>query len=148
MRKDEKELDELVKDIEDNSFKGKPPIFELSVTTISLLLTVTLFIYPETLLKGYDSYKIMLQVMPSPMWAIAFFIASLLKGVGLLTDIKVLRVFGLIASTMLYFVMSLSFASDFPTVSSITYGVMAIFSVVSITQVKGTGIINRGGKKT
>lgn len=146
MREDEKELNTMVNEAkEDIRFTGSPPTYELTVTTISLLLTITLFIYPETLLKGYASYDIMLEVMPSYMWAIAFFIASMLKGVGLLIDIKILRIVGLVASSILYFIMCLSFASDFPTLSSITYGVLSAYAIVAIQQVKFTSIINRGG---
>lgn len=117
-------------------------------TLISLLLTITLFIYPSMLLKGYAAYDIMLQVMPNYLWGVTFFIAATLKGIGLLCDIKIMRKLGLVMSAVIYFVISLSFSVDFPALSSITYGVLSVFSVVSIHQVKNTSIINkRGGKK-
>ena len=127
---------------------GTPPTHELAVTVISLLMTITLFIYPNMLLKGYDAYDIMLQVMPNYLWGIAFFTAASFKGVGLLLDVKTMRIIGLVMSAVIYFVVSLSFSVDFPAMSAITYGVLSAFSVVSISQVKSTSIINRrGGKK-
>ncbi len=96
------------------------------------------------LMKGYSAYDIMLKVMPPMAWGASFFVASMLKGVGLLLDIKSLRIVGLILSALFYFVLSLSYAVEFPAISSIMYGVIAIFSIFSIQQVKYTSIINLG----
>lgn len=145
MKTDEIELEKLVKDFEEEKFNGQPPLFELFITTFSLLLTVTLFIYPEMLNKGFRAYDILLQVMPSYLWGLSFFTASMLKGTGLLLDIKSLRIIGLILSAVFYFILSLSYAVDFPAISSIMYGVVAVFSVFSIQQVKHTSIINLDG---
>lgn len=147
MSNEEKELNKIVEDFRCTTAAGTPPIFEIAITTFSLLLTITLFIYPSMLLTGYKAYEIMLQIMPGYMWGIVFFIASLLKGFGLLLDIKILRICGLIMSAILYFIMSLSYAVEFPTISAIMFGVLAIFSVASIQQVKSTTIINRGSVK-
>lgn len=144
MSQEERELDQLVKDLEEETFRGVPPVFELAITTFSLALTITLFIYPDMLEKDYKGYSVMLVIMPYYLWGIFFFIASLLKGVGLLVDFKLARIMGLVLSSVLYITMGLSFASDFPSISSIQFTVIAIFSIVSLTQVKHTSIINRG----
>lgn len=143
IRQDEKELDKLVQEVEDDRFIGTPPTFEIAVTTLSLLMTITLFIFPELMYKGHVVYDSMRSIMPSYMWALAFLLGSLLKGIGLLRDAKFTRYAGLAVSAMLYFLLSLAFATDFPTLASLTYGVLSIYAVVSMQQVKYTSIINK-----
>src|SRR5699024_7750979 len=91
-------------------------------------------------------YDNMMAVMPQYLWAFSFFVAAMFKSIGLLWDKNTLRVIGLIASTVLYVVMTICYAIDFPSIGSLTFGCMTAFTVVSIPFVKHTSIKHKNTK--
>lgn len=141
MNNDDSELQALVADAEATiKTSHHQPMFEVFTTMFSILFTISLFIYPEFLSQDVESYVIMTEIMTQTVWAVIFFIASMMKAIGLLIDSRVLRISGLIISIMLYLIISISFAVMFPNILSIVFGVMAVFTAISVPLVKFTTI--------
>jgi|SRR5699024_5955904 len=138
----EQEIDNIIDTLESDKSMPVPPIFELAITTFSTLLTITLFIYTDMLSTKYNVYEVMLQVASQTTWTIGFFVACLFKSLGLLLSKNFLRIIGLALSSVLYFIISIAYAIDFPNMSAILYGVLALFSVISMQQVKFTSIVS------
>lgn len=140
MDKKERELEQLVDELENDKF-AVPPFFELYVTVFSILVSVMLFAYPN-MIYAYPArlYDHMMAIMPQYSWAIGFFVVALLKSIGLLLNINVLRVVGLVGSAILYAMMTYCYAMDFPSIGAVTFACMLIFTVISIPFVKNTSI--------
>lgn len=140
MNRQERELEQLVDEIEATNI-SVPPLFELYVTVLSIGLSIMMFAYPS-MINDYPSnlYDSMLVVMPQGYWAMSFFIACMFKAVGLLWDKNSLRIIGLSLSALLYFTLTICYAVNFPSIGTITFGLMALFSVISILFVKHTSI--------
>ena len=134
------ELAEWVRDIKE---QRRLPVYEWYVTMFSISLSVILFLFEGMLTHTGSNvtnlYDIMLNIMPQYMWAFAFLGAGLIKAVGLLVSHDALRILGLTMSVVLYTVMTVCYALNFPTIGAITFGWMTVFSVVSLFMVKHTG---------
>jgi hypothetical protein len=144
MNKQEQELEQLVKEVESVNITV-PPLFELFATMFSILVAIMLFAYPN-MIYTYPArlYDNMMTIMPQSWWAISFFGASMLKAAGLLIGKNVLRIVGLLASVALYITLAICYALDFPSIGSITFSCMAIFTIISIPFVKHTSIKYKG----
>src|SRR5699024_2952595 len=147
MRQNEKELEELVKEVEYKSEEvyNHPPLFELFVTMFSITMAVLLFVFPTMLyepfpLKLYDS---MTWVMPQSMWAFVFLIACIIKAVGLLFGLNKLRIIGLVISAVIYSSIAVFHALDFPSFGTVVFTYMTLFSLISIPTVSYTSIKQR-----
>lgn len=140
MNKQERELEQLVKEVESINV-SVPPLFELFATVFSIAVAIMLFAYPN-MIYDYPArlYDRMMWVMPQSWWAISFFAACMLKAVGLLCNKDTLRVVGLLVSTVLYTTLAVCYTMDFPSIGSITFFCMMIFTVISIPFVKHTSI--------
>src|SRR5699024_10061823 len=140
MDKKERELEQLVDELENDKF-AVPPFFELYVTVFSIAVSVMLFVYPN-MIYAYPArlYDHMMGIMPQYAWAIGFFAVALLKSFGLLLNINVLRVIGLVGSAILYAMMTYCYAVAFPSIGAVTFACMLIFTVISIPFVKNTSI--------
>ena len=140
MNKKEQELEQLVDELDQEKF-AVPPFFELYVTVFSIAVSIMLFAYPN-MIYAYPArlYDHMMGIMPQYAWAIGFFMVALLKSVGLLININFLRVIGLIGSTVLYGLMTYCYAMDFPSIGSVTFACMLLFTAISIPFVKSTSI--------
>jgi len=136
----EKELEQLVEKVKNESDLRFPPIFEMYVTLFSLSVSILMFIFPNMLQPDTNLYTWMLKIMPQFMWAFSFFGAGMVKAVGLLLDNVSLRVLGLFMSAMLYLVFTVCYAINFPTIGAVTFACMTVFTVISINIVKHTGI--------
>ena len=136
----EKELEQLVEKVKNESDLRFPPIFEMYVTLFSLSVSILMFIFPNMLQPDTNLYTWMLKIMPQFMWAFSFFGAGMVKAVGLLLDNVALRVLGLVMSAMLYLVFTVCYAINFPTIGAVTFACMTVFTVISINIVKHTGI--------
>jgi len=136
----ERELKKLVDEVE-STHVSVPPLFELFTTLFSILVAIMLFAYPD-MIYNYPArlYDHMMNLMPQYMWAMLFFISCMFKSIGLLTDKNMLRVIGLVLSVVVYGLMTFCYALDFPSIGSITFACMALFSVISIPFVKYTSI--------
>lgn len=140
MNAKERELDKLVNDVKSTNI-SVPPFFELYTTVFSLLAAIMLFTYPNMIyIYPARLYDHMMALMPQYMWAFGFFIASMFKSVGLLINKDVLRIIGLVLSVILYALMTYCYAMDFPSIGSITFLCMTLFSAVSMPFVKHTSI--------
>lgn len=147
MRQNEKELEELVKEVEYKSEEvyNHPPLFELFVTMFSITMAVLLFMFPTMLyepfpLKLYDS---MTWVMPQSTWAFVFLIACIVKAVGLLFGLNKLRIIGLVISAVIYSSIAVFHALDFPSFGTVVFTYMTLFSLISIPTVSYTSIKQR-----
>ncbi|WP_424236294.1 hypothetical protein [Bhargavaea ginsengi] len=119
------------------------PLFEWYVTMFSVIFSVALFVFPDFLqFTGSNTtnlYEIMLNLMPQHMWAFAFLIAGLVKSVGLLIKNTPMRTLGLVLSVFLYLIMTICYSVNFPAIGSIVFGLMTLFSGISVMIVKHTG---------
>ena len=136
----EKELEQLVEKVKNESDLRFPPIFEMYATLFSLSVSILMFIFPNMLQPDTNLYTWMLKIMPQFMWAFSFFGAGMVKAVGLLLDNVALRVLGLVMSAMLYLVFTVCYAINFPAIGAVTFACMTLFTVISINIVKHTGI--------
>lgn len=146
MNTQDKELKKLVEEVEATNI-SVPPFFELYATVFSILVSIMLFAYPN-MIYDYPArlYDHMMAVMPQYLWAFSFLIACIFKSIGLLWDKNFLRIAGLLMSVVLYVLMSFCYAVDFPSIGSITFGCMTIFSVISVPFVKHTSIKYKGSR--
>lgn len=136
----EQELDELVEKVRSETDISFPPIFEMYVTLFSMASSVLLFIFPSMLQTEANIYNLMLIIMPQFAWGMFFFIAGIIKSIGLWLDIKSLRIVGLIMSTFLYATLSVCFYFNFPSFGAISFTMMTVFTLISISMVKRTKI--------
>lgn len=142
--KDEVELDKMVHEYKDKVISHTLPTFELFITTFSLGVTVLLFIFPNLMAKDVIAYNVLIYIAPQYIWGVLFMVTGLLKGIGLLVDCNLMRSSGLVFSALLYIIMSMAYATDFPSITAILYGCLSGYSIISITQVKETSIIPKG----
>jgi len=130
--------------ISDNYIVGEGnkhfPTFELFLIMFSISLSILLFISSDTLDPNGKLYSNMLKIMSQNMWALSFFVISMLKAVGLLFDKRQLRYIGISASCVLYFILFVCYFSIFPSLGSLFFFWLFVFSGVSIPLVKKTGI--------
>ncbi|PAV30152.1 hypothetical protein CIL05_06710 [Virgibacillus profundi] len=144
MDQKERQLEEISEKVNNYKPTKNPPIFEVFITLISLVLAIMLFLFPEMLSDGVHGmsslYGLLLLIMPQPCWAFTFFGAGILKGIGMLIDNKYLRISGLIVSVLAYTVFAITYSITFPTIGSVIFTGMAVFSLISIAEVKRTGI--------
>lgn len=143
INKQERELEKLVKEVEASNI-SVPPFFELYTTVFSIAVSVMLFMYPN-MIYTYPArlYDNMMAVMPQSTWAICFFVACMFKAAGLLLDKNTLRIVGLVFSAALYILMTICYAMDFPSIGSVTFACMTLFTLISIPFVKHTSIKHR-----
>lgn len=136
----EKELDELVERVRNESEINFPPVFEMYATLFSILLSVLLFVFPTMLNHGTGLYAIMLFIMPQYMWAFAFFVAGMTKAVALWFDLKRLRITGLAMSAVLYMILAVCYYFSFPAIGAVTFTTMTVFVLISIGMVRHTKV--------
>src|SRR5699024_11950823 len=65
----EKELEQLVEKVKNESDLRFPPIFEMYATLFSLSVSILMFIFPNMLQPDTNLYTWMLKIMPQFMWA-------------------------------------------------------------------------------
>ena len=134
------EVKEWVKELKE---QRQVPIFEWFVSMFSVSMAILLFTFPDMLQYNGNNvtnlYDIMLSIMSQPYWAFTFLVASMAKSIGLLLKNDVLRIVGLSFSVVIYIVMTVCYTINFPTIGSVTFAWMALFSVISIFMVKHTG---------
>lgn len=135
----ERELEDLVNEVEQRPI-NIPPLFELYVTIFSIAITIMLFAYPNMIDVSTKLYHYMEAIMPQRAWALSFFSACVLKGIGLLINVNWLRIAGLLASVVLYVMLSICYAMSWPSMGTAIFSLMAVFSVVSIPFVRHTSI--------
>lgn len=143
MNKKERELEELVNDLNCTKPVSIPPVFEMYVTLFSILIAIMFFIYPSMLMNAPgqpELYKYMTGIMPQAWWAFSFFTACMLKAIGLMFNNDSMRIIGLIASSALYILLAVCYAFSFPSIGSVTFTCMALFTLISIPIVKHTSI--------
>jgi len=138
----EQQLEEISKKVNNYRPNKNPPIYEMFVTMISIALSVVLFLFPEMLTVGYSEvYALLISLMPQWLWAFTFFGAGMMKAVGMLLDNKYLRIGGLIVSALIYLVFTISYASAvFPSIGAVVFTAITVFSLISIPEVKRTGL--------
>ncbi|MBM7598067.1 cation transport ATPase [Virgibacillus halotolerans] len=143
---DDKEikLEEISNKVNNYKAAKSPPIFEMFVTLFSILTAVMLFLFPDMLQPADNSitnlYWLLLSIMPQYMWAMAFFISGVTKAIGMLVDNNATRITGLVLSALLYTTFSICYILNFPTIGAITFTSMTIFTLISISTVKHTGL--------
>lgn len=144
MDKKEKELEDMIDDMEKTNMVV-PPLFEIYATVFSIAVTIILFTFPG-MIYNYPAnlYDHMMAIMPQYWWGFTFFIACMLKAIGLMLDYDWLRIVGLVASAILYALLTICYAIDFPTIGALTFGCMTAFAVVSVPFVKHTSIRTKG----
>lgn len=77
------------------------PTFEIFITFLSYSLCLALFVN-DTLFETNESWESMSNVGEEWVFALTFFIAATVKVIGILFDIKSLRIFGLFLSFIIY----------------------------------------------
>lgn len=140
MNAKERELEELVNQVEADNVFSMPPLFELYATLFSILIAIIFFIYPTMLVESEGAYSIMLAIMPQTGWALSFFTACMLKAIGLIIDNNAMRIIGLLVSSVLYVALSVCYGFFFPSIGGTAFACMAIFTILSIPIVKYTTI--------
>lgn len=144
MDQQEIELEELVEKVNQKIPYTIPPMFELYATLFSISTAIMFFLYPKMLYAGVAEpvrvYTHMQFIMPQSMWACAFFVACMLKAIGLIFNYAWMRKTGLLFSSVLYAALTVCFALTFPSIGAISFGCMTIFTVVSVPLVKHTTI--------
>src|SRR5699024_12656332 len=124
-----------------NSYKSTkhPPVFEMYVTLFSILTAVILFLFPDMLQPEVDGisnlYWLLLSIMPQYMWALTFFVAGITKSIGMLIGNNASRMIGLLMSAVIYAVFAICYTMSFPTIGSIVFVSMTIFTLVSLPMV-------------
>lgn len=137
----ERQLEEISEKVNNYKPSKHPPIYEMFVTMISITLSIMLFLFPDMLSTEYSSlYTILLVIMPQWGWAFTFFIAGMVKAIGMLIDNKYLRIGGLVMSSLIYAVFSISYTVMFPTIGSVVFTAIMVFCLISIPDVKRTGL--------
>lgn len=147
MNAKERELEELVNQVETENVFSLPPLYELYATLFSILIAIIFFIYPTMLVESEGAYSIMLVVMPQTGWALSFFTACMLKAIGLIIDNNIMRVAGLVVSSALYITLSICYGFYFPSIGGTAFACMAIFTLFSIPIVKYTTIRHKKEEK-
>lgn len=144
MNHKERQLEEISKKVSNYSPVKHLPIFEMFITLTSLALAFVFFLFPGMLGEGaHDTvslYGLLLMIMPQAYWAFVFFGAGLAKGIGMLIDNNFLRVSGLIISVLVYTAFAITYSISFPTIGSVIFTGMAVFSLISIPEIKRTGL--------
>lgn len=135
-------LEEISSKVTEFKSSKYPPVFELYITLFSILMSAMMFLFPDML---HDSVPVtlgavVLGLMPQYVWASVFFVAGMLKAIGLLVDNNTMRTIGLFISAVTYVVFSVGHILAFPSIGSVTFICMSVFTVLSITMVKHTGI--------
>jgi len=140
-------LEEAAHQIEQKPITTPPPAFEIFTTCVSISVAVMLSLYPDMFYVLDSSpanlYRNMAGLMPQTLWALIFFVACMLKAMGLLFNLKRMRIIGLIASTCLYALMAYCYALDFPSIGFIVFTYMTLFALMSIPIVKHSSIRKR-----
>lgn len=144
MNQKEQQLEEISEKVNNYAPMRHSPIFELYVTMISIAMAIMLFLFPDMLSQGAEGvvslYGLLLTIMPQWAWAFTFFGAAMIKAVGLLIDSRIMRIIGLIMSALIYTVFAIAYAVGFPSIGSVIFIATAVFTLISIPEVKRTGI--------
>ena len=141
MTPDEKEIELMMENLEVDKALKTPPLFEMYITLFSLGTAIVLFLFPGMLDEGNANvYDWMTRIMSQNGWALVFFLASLLKASGLLFNQNILRYGGLIISSLIYLTMTICYTTGFPALGTVQFACMTLFSLLSISVVKHTGI--------
>lgn len=143
----EKDLEEIYDQIKNYSSFKPIPVFEVYISTFSILITIMLFWFPSLMLEAAangpgDLYRNLLELMPQLWWACVFATAALLKAFGLMFRFSAIRIIGLIFSAILYSIIAFYFAMDLPNIGMIQFTCLAVFSLLAIFVVKHTAIRN------
>lgn len=149
MNRQEVELEELAEKVNQKTPYSVPPMFELYATLFSILISIMFFIYPDMLFRA-DGHPIKLfanmsRIMPQWAWALCFFVACMLKAIGLMFTINWMRIAGLVLSSLLYVSLAFCYAVDFPSIGAIVFSCMTMFTIISVPLVKHTTIRHKGG---
>lgn len=138
------EKEKALEEISDKVGRYKPvkhiPIFENYITFLSITLAIMLFLFPNMLVDGTETYQWLLVILPQYLWALLFFITGMMKAIGLLIDNDILRTMGLILSVIIYATFSIAYSVSFPSISFVMFVLITVFAIISIPNVKYTGI--------
>lgn len=143
----EKDLEEIYHQIK-NYAPFKPiPVFEVYLSTFSILITIMLFWFPSLMHQAASRdaenlYGHLLGIMPQYWWAFAFAITALLKALGLMFRFNSMRIVGLLFSAILYSIITFFFIIDSPNIGSVQFGCLTVFSILAMFVVKHTAIRN------
>lgn len=142
MNSHERQLEEVSRIVEEYREIKHPPTFEMFVTLFSILMAILLFWFPDMLNpeRSAGLYQTLLEIMPQTWWAVFFFVAGMSKATGLLFRKDWLRVTGLIMSVGIYLLFTISYIVVFPSIGTVIFACMTIFTIISIPNVKHTGL--------
>ncbi|MEK4025540.1 hypothetical protein [Sporosarcina sp. FSL W7-1283] len=148
IRETEMKLDELSKRVEEKVMKKNIPLFEVFVTLYSILVSIMILQFPSVMeimvidhgSEGVLIFEMLLDLANPWVYGVIFFIAGAFKGLGLVIDNAPMRVVGLLLSVALYSTFTLALMFNAPSFILISFFTMSIFSTISLTLVKSTGI--------
>ena len=148
MNDKEQELEMKFNRVKDYPSFRPIPVFELFISTFSISITLILFWIPgfmhqNTAVGGENLYSMLLEVMPQYMWAFVFAAAALLKAFGMLLEWNAMRYTGIVISILLYAIIAYMFIVMAPNIGMIQFTCMAVYSIVSLVNVKHTSIRTR-----
>lgn len=115
------------------------PTFEVFITFLSYSLAGMLFVYENLFETNLVSYQTMANLGDEWMYGLIFIFAATVKLVGILLDIKWLRVIGLLLSAVIYLTMGIMFLLGQSVFLPIILFLLTITCVLStVTDVKYT----------
>lgn len=145
----EMQLERLAEKVVKNAEKLTlaPPIFELYAAMLSMSLAIVMFLLPDIIEGAGGFYGYMTSVMPQGGWAASFFVGGVTSSVGMLTNMRLLRMAGLIMMALLYGALTTIYGALLPNFGFILMMWITIFTVASIPLTKFTGIKLKGDKR-
>lgn len=120
-------------------FRKSFPVFELLATCFFSYLSALLFFYPD-LFKSDRSlfYENLTMILPTVTWVYISFGIAILLACGILFNAIPLRRVNLILCGIVFTLFAIAFARSLPNISFGMYTILAIFSFISVLQVKNT----------
>lgn len=144
MNSKEQQLEEISEKMGRSKIGKELPVFEMFITMVSISLSIVMFLFPNMFSSGVSSslspYGFLLVIMPQFMWALTFFCTGILKAVGMLISSRGLRIGGIVLSSLVYGVIAVIYSIGFPTIESVVFTALTVFSLLSISEVKRTGL--------
>lgn len=121
------------------TYKKTFPMFELLATCFFSYLSALLFFYPD-LFKSDRSlfYENLTMILPTVTWVYISFGISILLICGILINFFPLRRMNLILCGIVFTLFSIAFARTMPNISFGIYATLAVFSFISVLQVRKT----------
>lgn len=140
MDKNDMKLEQVAAQAESFDIPQPFPVFEIFVALVALGISMILFMFPEFMESDYALYHLMNTVLPQYGWGIAFTVSGIVGGLGLLLHSNWMRIFGLLASSVVYGGMAVCYLMEFPSIGAVVMTGMTLFSLLSVPIVKYTGL--------